>query len=96
MLEAIMITVNSDYYTNGYNDLIIKIIIIDGVYIYKDNDINIYNHYDNYNSLLPLRLQWLMSIMIITSSFIFYNDISTITIMITIIIMIIIITIIMI
>ena len=48
-------------------------IIIDGVYIYKDNDIDIYNHYDNYNSLLPLRLQWLMSIMIITSSFIFYN-----------------------
>jgi hypothetical protein len=48
--------------------------------------------------ILPLRLQWLMSIMIITSSFIFYNDISTITIMITItiIIMIIIITIIMI
>ena len=48
---------NSDYHTNGYNDLIIEIIIIDGVYIYKDNDINIYNNYDNYNSLLPLRLQ---------------------------------------
>ena len=37
---------NSVYYTNGYNDLIIKIKIIVFI-LYKDNDI--YNNYDNYN-----------------------------------------------
>ena len=63
---------NSVYYTNGYNDLIIKIKIIVFILIKIMIFIIIM-----IIIMLPLRLQWVLSKMIRTSSFIFYNDIST-------------------